>query len=517
MYSLGDITGKRARLGGTNEALVFDDVRLTYAQFHDHTEKLARSLLARGLKPGDRLAVLAENSHRFMELMFASARAGLVFTPLNYRLTQGELAFMLEDSGAQALFADRACWQTAESVRDSGRAGRPLFAIEPVAGAQATHDQLIDEGAATPPLDVVVDENDLAALIYTGGTTGLPKGVMLSHRNLLTSTASCIAQLNYTERDTTLMVLPMFHVAIWQVLVHLAVGARVVVRARADVADILATIERERCTNMNAVPTLYNWIVSHPELDRYDLSSMRLMSYGGSPFPEEVLRRCIRRFGPIFAEGYGLTEAGPGVSFLSAEDHVVEGPRSKLLRSAGREMLLDEVRIADAEGREVARGQPGEVQVRGPSIMLGYWNNPGLTAERLTNGWLHTGDLGTMDDEGYIFLLDRKADMIVTGGENVYPTEVEAVLYQHPAVQECIVASAPDEKWGERVQAAVVPRKGAVVTEEELLAFCRDRLAKYKAPKHIEFRETLPKTQVGKLLRKDVRNDFWGGAERQIR
>jgi len=517
MLTLGDLTAKRAKLSGSREALVFDDVRLTYAQLHDRSVRLARALRARGLGSGDRLAVLAENSHRFMELTFAAAHAGLVFVPLNFRLTKRELAFMLEDSGAQALFADKACWEVALAVRDAGRAGRPLYAIDQVDGAEATHEQLIEQGADERALDVEVGEDDLAALIYTGGTTGLPKGVMLTHRNLLTSMASILLELRFTEHDTTLMVLPMFHVAVWQVLCHLMVGARVVVRARADLADILATIERERCTSMNAVPTLYNWILAFPDLDRYDLSSMRRMMYGGSPFPEEVLRRCIQRFGPIFTQGYGLTEAAPGVSFLAAEDHVVDGPRSRLLRSAGRELPLTEVRIGDAQGHEVARGEPGEVLVRGANVMKGYWNNEALTRERLRDGWLRTGDVGTMDEEGYIFLLDRKADMIVSGGENVYPSEVEAVLYEHPGVQECVVASAPDEKWGERVQAAVVVRKGATITEAELLDFCRERLAGYKCPKRIEFRETLPKSLVGKLLRKDVRGEFWGGAERQIR
>lgn len=519
MRTLGDITAKRARLGSLREALVSDDVRVTYGQLHERSQHLARALQSRGLKAGDRLAVLAENSHRFVELLFAAAHAGLVFTPLNYRLTPRELGFMLEDSGAQALFADEACWAVAQSVCEQGQPGRPLYTLGAVAGggAAAAHDQLVLEGAQAAALRGEVDENDLAMLIYTGGTTGLPKGVMLTHRNLVTSTISIVAQLKFAEEDTTLMVLPMFHVAVWQVLCHLMVGARVVVRARADIVDLLATIQRERCTSMNAVPTLYNWMEAHPALAQYDLSSLRALMYGGSPFPEDVLRRCIERFGPIFTQGYGLTEAAPGVSFLAAKDHVLDGPRSRLLASAGRELPLCEVRIADPDGKEVPRGQPGEVLVRGASIMKGYWNNESLSRERLRGGWLHTGDIGMMDEEGYIFLLDRKSDMIVTGGENVYPTEVEAVLYQHPAVRECIVASAPDEKWGERVQAAVVLNESSAVSEEELLAFCRERLANYKCPKRIEFRTALPKSQVGKLLRKDVRADFWDGAQRQIR
>lgn len=518
MFTLGDITAKHARLSSRREALVFEGARLTYGQLHERSVTLARALAARGLRRGDRLALLAENSTRFVELMFAAAHAGLVFTPLNFRLTPRELAFMLEDSGAQVLFADDACWELAQSVREAGYADRPLYALGTGAGAGAvaTHEQLIAEGAAAPASEVAVDENDLAMLIYTGGTTGVPKAVMLTHRNLIASTISTVTEMRFAGDETTLMVLPMFHIAVWQVLCHLMAGARVVLCRRPDITEILTTIQQERCTSFNAVPTLYNWIVSHPELDKYDLGSLRRLMYSGSPFPEEVLRRCIARFGPIFAQGYGLTEAAAGVSFVLPEEHVLDGPRSKLLRSAGRELPLSMVRIGDAEGNEVPRGQPGEVMVRGANVMKGYWNNESLTRERLRGGWLHTGDIGTMDEDGYIYLLDRKADMIVTGGENVYPSEVEAVLYQHPAVHECVVASAPDQKWGERVQAAVVLRQGQSSTEDELLAFCRERLAHYKCPKRIEFRATLPKSLVGKLLRKDLRSEFWSGAERQI-
>lgn len=353
-------------------------------------------------------------------------------------------------------------------------------------------------------------------LVYTGGTTGLPKGVMLTHRNLLSSTLSTTMALGFNGDDTTLMVLPMFHVAIWQVLCHLIVGARIVILPRPDIGEILKALEAETCTNMNAVPTLYNWMLDDPRLATHKLGSLRLLTYAGSPMPEEVLRRCIARFGPIFAQAYGMTEAAPGVTYLSPSDHVLKEPRSRLLVSAGREMPLTEIRIADAKGQTVPIGDAGEVLARGPNIMLGYWNNEELTRERLQQGWLRTGDVGRMDEDGYLFLLDRKADMIVSGGENVYPTEVEACLYTHPAVKECIVASAPDAKWGERVQAAVVLHEGARATEEELLQFCKQHLAGYKCPKQIEFWNTLPRTVVGKLLRRDVRNKFWAGRERQI-
>lgn len=515
MFTLGDITVKRARLGASDEALVFGDVRLTYGELHERTNKLANAMLTLGIQPGDRVAMLAENSHRYVEFFLAAAKAGIVATPLNFRLTERELLHMLTDSGARAVFVGAEFDAIGQALRSELPDDVRWIGLEPGMRWAIGYEDLVLNGGAGDVLGIV-HEDELAVLMYTGGTTGLPKGVMLSHRNLLSAFMSMIIQFGFTARDVTLMVLPMFHVAIWQVLCHLIVGARVVILRRAEVGSILSALESERCTSMNAVPTLYNWIVSDPGLAKYDLSAIRLLIYGGSPFPEEILRKCIAKFGPVFAQGYGLTEAAPTVCFLAPEDHVIDGPRSRLLASAGREMTLTEVRIADALGNAVPIGEAGEVLARGPNIMLGYWNNEAMTRERLKDGWLRTGDVGRIDEEGYVFLLDRKADMIVTGGENVYPSEIEGVLYTHPAVYECLVASAPDSRWGERVQAAVVLKEGAQVSEDELLHFCKEHLAGYKCPKQIEFWKSLPRSPVGKLLRKDVKKAFWGGQERRV-
>ena len=513
MFTIGDIASKRARLDAVACALVDQGREFTYGQLDERANRLANALLRRGLRSGDRVAILSENSHRYVEILLAVAKAGLVSVPLNFRLTERELGFMLTDSGAKSAFVSAEF----ETVGRSLHAAAPDIALWFGAGGAPVidYDALLREAEPVAP-SARVQENDLAVLLYTGGTTGLPKGVMLSHRNLLSAFTNIVVQFGFHARDVTLMVLPMFHVAVWQVFCHLMVGAKVVLLGRPDVGEILEALQAWRCTSMNAVPTLYNWIVNDPRVDAYDLRSLRLLVYGGSPFPEEVLRKCIARFGPIFAQGYGLTEAAPTVCFLAPEDHVLDGPRSKLLRSAGREMLFTEVRIADADGWPLPAGEVGEVLARGPNIMLGYWNNEALTRECLRDGWLRTGDVGHMDEQGYVFLLDRKADMIVTGGENVYPAEVERVLYAHPAVKECIVASAPDERWGERVQAAVELQSAAQVSEEELLRFCRESLAAYKCPKRIEFWGELPRSPVGKLLRKDVKTAFWGGRERQI-
>lgn len=515
MFTLGEIATKRARLGASDEAVVFDGIRLTYGQLHERTSRLANAMLALGIRPGDRVAMLAENSHRYVEFLLAAAKAGIVATPLNFRLTERELLHMLIDSGARAVFVGADFDAIGQVLRSELPDDVFWISLEPGMQWALGYENLVRNGDAGEVASIV-REDDLAVLMYTGGTTGLPKGVMLSHRNLLSAFMSMVIQFGFTARDVTLMVLPMFHVAIWQVFCHLIVGARVVILRRPEVGSILRTLESEHCTSMNAVPTLYNWIVSDPSLAKHDLSAIRLLIYGGSPFPEEILRKCIAQFGPVFAQGYGLTEAAPTVCFLAPEDHVIEGPRSRLLASAGREMTLTEVRIADAQGNAVPIGEAGEVLARGPNIMLGYWNNEAMTRERLKDGWLRTGDIGRIDEEGYVFLLDRKADMIVTGGENVYPSEIEGVLYTHPAVHECLVASAPDSRWGERVQAAVVLKEGVQVSEDDLLRFCKEHFAGYKCPKRIEFWKSLPRSPVGKLLRKDVKKAFWGGQERRV-
>jgi acyl-CoA synthetase (AMP-forming)/AMP-acid ligase II len=341
---------------------------------------------------------------------------------------------------------------------------------------------------------------------------------MLSHRNLMTSNYGCILACNFTRDDTTCYVLPLFHVSFWTVLSVLMVGGKVAIVRRPDLVEILRLIQDEKCTHINMVPTLYGWLLNMPQIDEYDLSSLRLLSYAGSPMPPDVLKRCIGKFGNIFAQGYGLTEAAPIVTFLVPEDHVLEGPErlTRRLTSAGKEGHVVRARVVDENDQPVRVGEIGEIVARGKNIMLGYWKNPELTEQVLRGGWLHTGDMGAVDEDGFIYLVDRKADMIVTGGENVYPKEVEDVLYEHPAVQECAVVSAPDEKWGERVQAVVSLKEGASATEEELIAHCKKSLAGYKCPKAVHIWDALPKTPIGKIIRKDVKKTFWGDQEKKI-
>jgi long-chain acyl-CoA synthetase len=376
------------------------------------------------------------------------------------------------------------------------------------------YEDMIDEGSPEEPgLDPA--EEEMAILMYTGGTTGLPKGVMMSHRGLMTAVAGAAIMCGFRRDDTTCFVLPLFHVSFWPAFAVLLVQGTVVINRKPDLKGMLKLIQDEKCTHINAVPTLYGWMLQMADVDAYDLSSLRLITYAGSPFPPELLKKCISKFGPIFEQAYGMTECIGG-TFLLKEDHVVEGERSKLLSSAGKPIVNVDVCVKDKEDNTLPAGDIGEIAIRGKCMMMGYWKNPELTTQALRNGWYHTGDMGYIDEDGYLFLVDRKADMIVTGGENVYPKEVEDVLYQHPAVAMAAVVSAPDEKWGERVQAAVVLNPGQNATEADLIAYCKERLAGYKCPKVVEFWDKLPTTPVGKILRKDVKKKFWEGRDRSI-
>jgi long-chain acyl-CoA synthetase len=338
---------------------------------------------------------------------------------------------------------------------------------------------------------------------------------MMSHRNLMTAVLSATIAMGFTKEDATCFVLPLFHVSFWPALSALMVGGKVAINRKPDLNSILKLIQDEKCTHINAVPTLYGWLLQFADVDAYDLSSLHSITYAGSPMPIELLKQCIRKFGNILSQAYGMTEA-LGVSQLPEWDHFLEGEKSKLLSSAGKPSYCAEVKIFDEHDQPAKTGEIGEIVVRGKHVMLGYWKNPEMTQQALRGGWYHSGDMGYMDEDGYLYLVDRKADMIVTGGENVYPKEVEDVLYEHPAVSMAAVVSAPDKKWGERVQAVVVLKPGQSATEEEIINYCKKRLGGYKCPKAIEFWDSLPTTPIGKILRKDVKKKFWEGHERSI-
>ncbi len=514
MYTLGDIPRKSFITFADRIATVFEDTRLTYRELNNRVNQLANTLTGMGYRKGDRVTVLAVNTHKYLEIYFAAGKLGMSVTPLNFRLADDEIEFIVNDSEAICFLAGDGYEERALSLKGKLKNIKDWIALDRKLDGYEYYEDLLEKASADEP-DVEVDEDDLAVLMYTGGTTGLPKGVMLTHRNTLTAVLSSALGCRFTHEDSTCFVLPLFHVSYWPAFAVLLMGGKVVINRKPDLGEILRLIQDEKCTHMNLVPTIYGWILEYPEIDKYDLSSLRMLSYAGSPFPPDVLKRCIKRFGDIFVQGYGSTEA-LGATGLAEWDHHLEGEKSKYLASAGKPSICADVRVVDEKFNTLKTGEIGEIAVKGKHVMVGYWKNPELTKECLRDGWFRMGDMGYFDEDGYLFLVDRKADMIVTGGENVYPKETEDVLYEHPAVMEAAVVSAPDEKWGERVQAVVVLRQGQTATGEELIQHCKGKLAGYKCPKAVEFWDAIPKTPIGKIIRKDVKKKFWEGHERSI-
>lgn len=509
MYTLGDLARNGSALFGDRTAVVFDGSRYTYAEFNRRVNRCAQALITLGFGHGGRVAILADNCAKYLEVYFAAAKLGASVTPVNIRLSESEIAHIVVDSEATVFFVGDGFEDRAGAIRASNTSVQQWISLDnDVAGFLGYESMLAAALDTEPdPEHYPVNENDMAVLMYTGGTTGLPKGVMLSHRNVMTSAIAAALHFEMTKDDSTCFVLPIFHVAWWPILAIMLVGGKVCIIRRPDLDAILRVIEDERCTHMNLVPTIYGWLVDHPGTADHDLSSLRMLSYAGSPFPVEVLKKCIKRFGNIFGQGYGSTEtAGAPVTVLSREDHHLDSGLERYLASAGRPAICSRVRVVDDRGRTLERGEIGEVCLQGSHVMLGYWKNPELTAEVLRGGWYHMGDMGYIDDQGFLFLCDRKSDLIITGGENVYPKEVEDVLYAHPAVLECSVVAEPHPDWGEAVHAVVVLRQGTSASEKELIDHCKESLAGYKAPKAVTFCEALPKTVVGKISRRDVRN-----------
>ena len=496
-------------------ALVCGERAVDWGRFADRVARLAGAFRARGVGAGDRVAMLANNSDRYVEFYFATLWAGGVIVPVNTRWSVNEIASSLDDAQPLLLLCDRAHLVVARELMARCPSLKELLLADSpddLSDAASIRDweALIRDTA--PIADARRSGADLACLFYTGGTTGLAKGVMLSHANCMANSMMHIANLGLNEDAVHLHVSPMFHVAGGARLFSVtAAGATHAVIEAFDPAAFLSAIERFRVTVTVVVPTVLNRLVDHPDLHRYDLSSLRLLSYGASPMPEALLKRALERLpGVDFLQSYGMTELSPVATMLMPRYHRFEGPDAGFTRSAGQAVVNADVAIMDTNDQPLPTGTIGEICVRGPMVMLGYWRQPELTAQVLRNGWMHTGDAGYIDERGFVFLVDRVKDMIVTGGENVYSAEVENVIYQHPAVHECAVIGVPSDTWGESVHAIVVAKPGAVVEPEEIITFCRERIAHYKTPKSCDVRaEELPKSGAGKILKTDLRRPYW--------
>jgi long-chain acyl-CoA synthetase len=502
MSTFADPLARAVQVAAAQTAVVDAGRSFTYAEFDERCRRLVGGLRKLGLEHGDRVAILANNGHAYLETYVGVPAGGLVVVPLNTRHAEPELRYALEDSGARVLVTDRPA---------AGLAG----AVEHVIAIGAPYEALLE--AAPVTLGEQVTESSLAGRFYTGGTTGKSKGVMLSHRNLIANTFHWLASVPQDERDRMLVMAPLFHAAGSNgVLASIWTAGQQITLAAFDAAGALELIEHYGITVTLGVPTMLAAMAEEQLVRPRRVESMRAIAHGGSPIATEVVRRTHAAFpGAELIHVYGATELSPLTTALRNEQDQLDNARA---RSCGRSIPGTDVRILDPDGRVVARGEVGEVVVRGGNVMLGYWNKPEQTADVLRSGAYWTGDLGYMDDEGYVFLVDRSKDMIVSGGENVYCTEVEEVIYRHPAVLEAAAFGVPDERWGEAVHAVVVPRpEHGNVDPNEIIAFCREHIAGYKVPKAIDIRaEALPKSGPGKILKRELRAPFWEGRDRGV-
>ena len=499
-------------------ATIFGSRQRSYAEHAERVARLAGALHALGAARGDRIGMLGLNSDRYLEFFYGCWWAGAAVNPVNIRWSAAEIAYSLDDCDTRILLVDEPFKGLVADLRSRSKSLKTLIYTGdgPVPDGMLGYEALL--AAAEPLADVGASGADLAAVMYTGGTTGFPKGVMLSHDNLCANALAFLGAGMAQGEGRALLIAPMFHIAAASVMMgHAAAGGTFVIAPMFTPLATLQAVEQHKISLLLLVPTMIQLTVDHPDAGDHDLGSVTRLGYGGSVISEAVLLRAMKRFPNAgFMQVYGMTELSPCATLLGVDEHRPQGGKPGLLRSAGRACLITEVRIVDDQGREVPRGTVGEVAVRGANVMLGYWNKPEQTAAVLRNGWMHTGDGGRMDEDGYVYIVDRMKDMIVTGGENVYSAEVENALAQHPAVAASAVIGIPSEQWGEAVHAVVVLKPGTPGTAQDLMAHCHALIANYKCPRSVEFRESLPTTGAGKVQKTELRKPHWEGRTRAI-
>lgn len=499
--TLDRIVRRNARRFPDKPAVYFGTNCLTWADFDQRIDRLTRVFQDAGLSSGERVAALLDNRPEYLEVYFACARAHLILAPLNYRLTRTELQPLIDQT-------EPAAYIFSENYANSLT---PFFTRDDklslqIDGSAATYEDLLAE-ANEPPMTLDADPDQPLAIFFTSGTTGQPKGALVSHRNLIANGYNQIIADRSRGDDVNLIATPLYHMgAVFMAVTYMMLGCTQVVLPAFKPDQWLAVAARRRVTVSLLIPTMINSVLNDAQASTIPLPSLRLIFYGGGPMPPAVLTRAMDRFGCGFTQGYGLTETLEA-TFLTAEDHRVQGDPAaeRRLASAGREAVGADVRIVDDDGREVAMGTIGEIVVRSESVIQGYWRQASATAEAIKDGWFYTGDLGYFDEGRYLFVVDRKKDMIISGGVNIYSKEIEERLYQHPAVLEAAVIGLPDSHWGEAVTAVVVRRPDRQLSADEIVTHCRETLAGFKQPRRVEFVDALPKNPSGKILKRDLR------------
>ena len=497
-------------------AIGFKDHRVSYTQLRDHCWQLSNALLQLA-QTGDRIAVLAENCPEYVYCYYGVPGAGMTLTLLNYRLTPPELDYILKNSAPTVLIVQDMYLPKILEIRAQNPGIREIFVIGDTPEGFASFDQLLARGTAKKP-QVEIAATDIAWLLYTSGTTGFPKGAMISHANLVSSVLNSIASwepsIPLTGRTVFMLTFPMFHIAGWAVVIQHLRGVDLVILANFDPPVWFGTVARHRVTETSAAPTMLAMLLNHPSRFDYDVSSLGQFSYGAAAMPAPLLARAQEQWpGLRFLTGFGMTELSGNVMYLSPSDHVDALARERpFLSSVGRQMLMTQVKVVHDDGREAAMGEEGELLVKADQVFCGYWRNPEATRDSFTDGWFHTGDIARWDAEGYLYIVDRKKDMILSGGENIYPREVEEILYRHPAVLEAAVIGAPHDVWGEEVIAVINSRMTPPPDVVELIDFCKVHIASYKKPQGVIFMAELPKNASGKVLKRELRVAISEGA-----
>lgn len=503
--SIGFWVTRRAELTPDRVAVDFEDSSITYAELNGRSNRAASVLSEFGVGRGDRVAVLSDNRPEYLAVFFACAKLGAIIAPVSWRLSEAEMAWQVSDSEPKILI----------SAPQWSAQGERIFGGPQLVFGDAERRGSYDEALASSAPEETKGENSLDGplmILYTSGTTGRPKGAVLTHGNFFWANLNMLVNADISHDEVSLMFLPMFHIGGWNVntLAILLKGGTVVLERQFDPVRAIELIPKKQITLLMGVPATYLFMSQQPGFESADFSSVRMMVVGGAPMPDALLGKYGER-GIDIVQGYGLTELAPNALILPMED------AARKLGSAGKPYFFTDTRLMDDSGNLIEGAGAGEIVAAGPVVMQEYWRQPDATSETIVDGWLHTGDVGRVDDEGFFYVVDRKKDMIISGGENIYPAEVENILYEHPTVSECAVIGIPDESWGETVHAIVVSKEGHQVLNEELLRHCRDRLARFKVPRSIEIiSEPLPRTPAGKVKKQDLRALFWQGRERKI-
>jgi long-chain acyl-CoA synthetase len=514
-YNIGtfaDLIYRNALLHPDDEAYVYGDTRVTFSQYNTRVNKLVNYLQKIGIKKGETIGIIALNCMQFADFNGAAMKGGFIGSPFNTRLTASELEYIINYSETRILFLGPEFIDIINTLRPALTKVEQYVIVEGVTVGMTSLDEIYTSSTDAEP-DVDIQETDPMYIIYTSGTTGVPRGALYDHAALMDDARTFALYHGLQPGDKHLQAaIPMFHIAgnEW-FRMFMLLGLCNVIQKTFDPLAIVKTIQEEKITHMVVVPTHVLAILKTPGAEKYDIGSMKVWNYGGSPMPLEALKKALNS-GFRLGEGYGQSESGPAITHLSREDHeALDKPEEaqKILISTGRPEIGVHVRIVDDQQKDVEPGEIGEIIVKSKHVMIRYWKKPEDTTKTLVNGWLHTGDMGYYDEKGYIYIADRKKDTIISGGENVYPREIEEILYKHPAVSEAAVIGIPHPYWVETVHAVISLKKGSNVTGEEIIAFCRKYIAGYKIPKSVAFRESLPKNALGKILKKELRQQHW--------